>query len=49
MLIYLLIPVLAFVAGILVHWRLTRTQRMELKQYRQYARATYQYAPGRRH
>lgn len=44
MFIYLLIPVLAFLAGILVHWRLTRSQRQELASYRRYARTDYQYA-----
>jgi uncharacterized membrane protein affecting hemolysin expression len=48
MLIYLSVPVLAFLAGMLVHWRLTRKQRQDLAAYRRSARAEYQYAPGRR-
>ena len=47
MLIFLLVPVLAFVAGILVHWRLTRRQRWELRSYRRSAQAYYQTTPGR--
>ena len=48
MLLFILVPVLAYIAGILTHWRFTRKQRVELTHYHKSAMADYMYAPGQR-
>ena len=47
MLFFLLVPVMAFIAGFLTHWRLARKQRHLLNVYR-HAFTDATFAPGRR-